>query len=324
MSFKIGDKVRIKKHIPGSCSNNCPFFNANMKAMIGKVVVIKAFLPYSIPNLFLQCLQGTPSHRYRINEGFEWADCMFKSVKAPEENSEEEDSATTCNNCNEKLSKDSYNDPNDNLICEDCYIEFQTGRKNKLITVDRFVGVELETENGNRDELNLPCTFGIKEDGSLNDSGVEIVTPPSKDGALIKNIQLACKQLNQAGFEATEHCGLHVHIDLRDIKNNYIKLSRLLRTFYAIEDVIYAMLPESRLNNDYCQPMRNRHNFYDFYGRKISRNFDTTFYKVDDKKVFKFSKKIEKYINKRSKEFKHENLHIDYTLGMLPKRRIKK
>ncbi len=181
------------------------------------------------------------------------------------------DLAYECENCDELSSRDDsyYCEDCGSNLCPSCYdedscrddegvsqdqqLEFQEGRKSKLITVDRFVGAELEAENGNRSELNLPYTFGIKDDGSLDDSGVEIVTPPSKDGALITNIKLACKQLNQAGFEATSSCGLHIHIDLRDIKDNFIKLSRILRTFYAIEDVMFSTQPESRLNSKYCQ-----------------------------------------------------------------------
>lgn len=286
-------------------------------------------------------------------------------------------------------------------------LDFQEGRKSKLITVERFVGVELEAENGYRNSIYLPSTFGIKEDGSLNGSGVEIVTPPSKNGALIKNVKLACKQLDKAHFESTPSCGLHIHIDLRDLKDNFIKLSRILRTFYAVEDVMFAMLPDSRIKNQYCYPLRKYYNFYDFYGRRIAKEFDITLYGVKDKKrladykrehhndkryracnfhsvfyrgtlevrchsasqnptkilnwielllkitdwsinyykhstvedllklnatekkvykmqrIFKFSKKIEKYINQRIKEFGQEGLKIPYNLGRLPKRKLK-
>ena len=271
-----------------------------------------------------------------------------------------------CNDCAKVCVLDEDNkffDPNDNLICEDCY-------------------------------SNNYCTC----------SGVEIITPPATNRALIKNIKLACQQLNNANFEPTEACGLHVHIDLRDMKDNYIKLSRILRTFYAVEDVIFAMLPNNRLEEEWCRPLRENYNFYDFYGRKISKEFDISYYNITDKKriehlkkshegsgryrsfnfhsvffrgslevrchsatqnptkilnwielllkitdwsinnykqstvenllklnatktkvhkmqrVFKFSKKIEKYINKRIKDFKHEGFRIDYKMGELPER----
>lgn len=303
--------------------------------------------------------------------------------------------------------------------CEDCYneddcrqeetqdqdLEFQDGKKSTLITIPRYVGVEIEAECGNRKEINLPSSFGVKSDGSLDETGVEVVTPPSKASALVDNVKLACKELHRTGFKPTDACGLHVHIDLRDVRTDFIKLSRILRTFFAIEDVIFAMLPKSRLSNSYCNPLRNNYNFYDFYGSKVAKEFDckvyaeknkrlvqsfkrdhyhskrytafnfhSTFFrgtleirahsasqnpakilkwielllKVVDwsinnykhsqveellklnatenkvhkmKKIFKFSDKIEDYINSRIKQFKHEGLRIPFKLGRIPKRR---
>lgn len=331
-----------------------------------------------------------------------------------------DDLTCDCNNCGERISIDaSYScDDCGYTYCENCQhnedgyqeqdIDFQEGNKTPLITINRFVGVEIEAENGERSNISLPDSFGVQDDGSLDDSGVEITTPPSKDGALVKNVKLACEQLNQAGFTATSSCGLHIHIDVREIKENYIKLSRVLRTLYAIEDVMFSMLPDSRLDNTYCKPLRQYYNFYDFYGRNISKEFDAAIYKTKNKydlqclkkehyndiryrasnfhsvfyrgtleirchsgttnpnkilkwcellltivdwainhynhstvegllkidaskhkthkmqHIFKFSKVIERYINARSREFNHKTLHIDYSLGELPKRKTKK
>ena len=219
------------------------------------------------------------------------------------------DHAVECNGCNELVSTDnSYTCDNCSEFFGDCCsadhgcesesesesdnfeeqnqkLDFQDGKKTSIITVDRFVGVELEAENGDREALRLPDSFGIKEDGSLNESGVEIVTPPSKKSALVKNIKLACEQLNKNGFEATKSAGLHVHIDLRDIKDNFIKLSRIMRTFYAIEDVMFSILPEARRNSSYCYPLRSKFNFYDFYGSKLANKFDEKLYQETDKTI---------------------------------------
>ncbi|MDO8640992.1 MAG: hypothetical protein Q7R33_05560, partial [Nitrosarchaeum sp.] len=111
-----------------------------------------------------------------------------------------EEHARECSNCGELESVDTsfYCDSCDNNYCEDCSdhgcdsdnfeeqnqdLDFQEGKKTSIITVDRYVGVELEAENGKRRDLNLPNSFGIKGDGSLNESGVEIVTPPAKKSA---------------------------------------------------------------------------------------------------------------------------------------------
>ena len=240
------------------------------------------------------------------------------------------DIAFSCYNCSEYYHQDNSNycEPCENDYCEDCYsnhgcdsqegfqtqeLEFITGKKSKTITVNRFVGVEIEAENGTGTELNLPITFGIVSDDSLNNSGVEVVTPPSSQSALVSNIKLACKELKNANFEATTSTGLHVHIDLRDIKDNYIKLSRILRTFYAIEDVMFAMLPASRLTSIYCIPLRNNYKFYDFYGRQITKEFDNKIYQEIDKKRVS-DRKTNRYDSKR---YASCNFHSTFYRGTL-------
>src|SRR3990167_2458869 len=213
-----------------------------------------------------------------------------------------------CGNCSSDHGCDS-----DNFQPQDQDLVFQDGKETSIITVDRFVGVELEAENGERENINLPSSFGIKTDGSLNELGVEIVTPPSKKSTLVKNIKLACEQLNKNGFEATSSAGLHVHIDLRDIKDDYIKLSRIMRTFYAIEDVMFSMLPEKRRNNSYCYPLRSQFNFYDFYGSKLAKQFDSKIYGTTDKSIIADNKKT----HGLSQRYRACNFHSVFYRGTL-------
>ena len=234
-----------------------------------------------------------------------------------------------CNSCDSRYSTDEshYCEECGEDMCENCYDnddcrggedsecseEFQEGKYSRLMPIKRFVGVEIEAEHGYRRELSLPYSFGVVSDGSLDSDGVEVVTPPATGQKLIDNIELACRELKNARFEATDHCGLHVHIDLRDIRSNFIKLSRVLRTFYAIEDVIFAMLPDSRLDNHYCEPLRRDYQFYDFYGAKISKGFDSKLYKCDDKQALDHWKK-ERYNGNR---YHSANFHSVFYRGSL-------
>ena len=244
-------------------------------------------------------------------------DCIYQVAFECEDCSEwfEKDSEAYCGTCSASFCQDCYED--DSCRDEDSYqdqnLVFLDGQKSPLITISRYVGVEIEAENGQKSKLNLPDTFGIKEDGSLDSSGVEVVTPPSKDSALVDNIRLACKELIKCNFQATQSCGLHVHIDLREVQNDYVKLSRILRTFFSIEDVIFAMLPSQRLSSTYCEPLRDQYRFYDFYGRKVAQEFDCTVYQEKDKSRVA-SYKRDHYNDKR---YTSCNFHSTFFRGTL-------
>lgn len=148
-----------------------------------------------------------------------------------------------------------------------------------LATGKRYVAFELEEEIrlGGSGQFTLPDKFGITSDGSLR-NGVEVTFPPSRMNALVENVRVAVDALQRGGYTPTERCGMHTHIDLRDKVNDSKFLSHLFATFYAIEDVLFAMQSRNRVRNSYCVPLRNGWRFYDAYG-KSAPDFDFVFYK---------------------------------------------
>ena len=166
----------------------------------------------------------------------------------------------------------------------------QYGTKNgKYLTINRLIGVEIEAENGDlcklSEELDNRC--GIAEDGSLNSKGAEVITPPASLNEAEKIIKDACMSLKKAGFDATRSCGIHIHIDARDFKNSPVKLARVLRTVYAVEDLLLSILPPSRWDNRYCLRLSTQYSFNNFRGKIRIDDFESKWYKTVNKLAIK-------------------------------------
>lgn len=127
----------------------------------------------------------------------------------------------------------------------------------------RFVGFEIEVENGTN--FVLPNKYGITEDGSLA-NGVEILTPPARGITLVRNTKEVMDTMREAGWEATERCGLHTHIDLRDVKENARFMARLFMLGFAVEDVLYSLQYEDRHHSSYSVPLRTQFGFNSVIG----------------------------------------------------------
>ena len=140
------------------------------------------------------------------------------------------------------------------------------------ILYSRLVGLELEAENGDelKASLHLPPSFGISYDGSLNSTGIEIQTPPASWEELARNIELSTKILKKHGFRISKRCGMHIHLDASDFKRSYTKIAKILKTYYAIENLIYQIVPKSRREGTYCLPLQSSFDYPDFNIKKMA------------------------------------------------------
>ena len=138
------------------------------------------------------------------------------------------------------------------------------------IKFSRLVGVELEVEKGNRTYLNdvLDRRVGITHDGSL-DNGVEIQTPPASCEKLAKILTDTTKTLKENDFIVNKRCGLHIHLDASDFRLKYTKIAKIAKTYYAIEDVFYKILPKSRRTSRYCMQLSSRFSMDDFNPKSL-------------------------------------------------------
>lgn len=122
----------------------------------------------------------------------------------------------------------------------------------------RFVGVEIEAEGGEGGDLwsEIPRYCGITGDGSL-EAGVEIQTPPAKGTQLVEVIEKATDALKSSGWDVSRRCGLHVHIDMTDKREDAQFLARLYAAFYAIEPLLFRLQGGRRDGSTYCVPLRD-------------------------------------------------------------------
>ena len=117
----------------------------------------------------------------------------------------------------------------------------------------RLVGVEVEFNNGHKRAapkwLETWNGAQIISDGSC---GSEAVTPPMAGAHVAKCIKELCDELkaNMAGCNSS--CGLHVHVDARDMR--WSDMLRFLTVYTRIEPFLFLLGGQTRLNQSYCRP----------------------------------------------------------------------
>jgi len=127
----------------------------------------------------------------------------------------------------------------------------------------RLVGVEIETGDGAtagkfvREYIRSMRTWAYKEDGSLNDGGMELVSPPVSGGAIPLHINKVYRLLKKHGVDMTDDsAGCHIHVDMRDVFS-HIKAKPASVQFISqwgdlLVDVVRRMVDSDRAENCYC------------------------------------------------------------------------
>ncbi len=202
-----------------------------------------------------------------------------------------------CHSCCASFESDVliFDEETDNYYCRRCdesrihpreaqHRVISTKIKGEYLKINRAVGVEIEAECGTPKFLNtLPAKCGVEHDGSLDRTGVEVQTPPATMAEAEKLIRATCETMKAAGYMGTKHCGLHVHLDAGDFRHHPIKLAHVLRTVYAVEDLLYSMMPPSRWENQYCRKLSKYYKFDDFAGRMTENKFECKWYRTVDR-----------------------------------------
>lgn len=175
----------------------------------------------------------------------------------------------------------------------------------KIITDPRFIGFEIECDHHNWNEYDeesdeidpeswadehLPKnTCDVGGDGSLcTRNSIEVRVFPSSLDTLENNIFAITKVLREKGFTVDNCCGLHTHVDARDIKTNPTVINHIFKTVYAFENVLYVLSGPGRWDNHYCRNLRARYG----YDELPEKDFDELF--------AKYSKELtkEEFINR--------------------------
>ena len=120
-------------------------------------------------------------------------------------------------------------------------------------TTQGMVGIEIEVENITN-SLYPAAYWDIKEDGSLRNNGVEIVSIPLQ----IKQVQLALEHAynvltanNKPDF--SNRTSVHIHVNCRDLTQNQIYNFILLYALF--EKHFYSLAGNKRMNSIFCVPL---------------------------------------------------------------------
>jgi len=175
---------------------------------------------------------------------------------------------TYCTGCDHEIDSGScFRSDSGECYCEDCwehredetalpsYPEFPGSSFTDCRSLRKY-GIEIEAMMG-EDANHLPHdrlkSWKQVTDGSLGDNGREYVSPILQGDEGFQEIRKFTGILQGWGYFVNRDCGLHVHIDGRDLGCADIK--RLLKIARFFEAVLYAMLPESRHEGTYSVPL---------------------------------------------------------------------
>ena len=136
-----------------------------------------------------------------------------------------------------------------------------TNKKAYKFGVEIELGVPSNVDEAELQEAVESFGCNLKGDSSLSfEDGYyawEITTPPLGYNEMGRTIKKLSKYLTSIDAVSNKSCGLHIHTsNKRFFKNK--QLLRIMSTWIAIEDVLYATQPQSRLTSTYCKRLLSK------------------------------------------------------------------
>jgi hypothetical protein len=171
-----------------------------------------------------------------------------------------------CNRCSARIDRNKeYTLLADNTcLCPDCleFYETENSKPKDFLThlevieqhndssfgTDRYFGLEIETDSKSG---KYASNFSRVSDGSIK--GWEYLTPKLSGDKGMENLSDFCEQLRKNKNSADSGCGMHMHIDARDVSPD--KLRNIMYFYKYMEDYLYSMIHSSRKGNHYCVPI---------------------------------------------------------------------
>lgn len=118
----------------------------------------------------------------------------------------------------------------------------------------RLCGVEIEyNEVANTAQLldfERKWRCGDHYDGSC---GREVVTPPLSGKYVGECLRALSEAMTEAGGKADSRCGVHVHVDAKDL--SWHDIYRLCHVYAKVEPILYLIAGQHRVKNTYCSPI---------------------------------------------------------------------
>lgn len=129
--------------------------------------------------------------------------------------------------------------------------------RQKVFDCTRAVGVEVEYNTCNSfdaiDSWARAWNASVHSDGSC---GWEAVSSPAAGDRLVGQLRGLCEALDDAGAKHNDSCGIHVHVDARDLR--WADMLRLCAVYARVEPLLYLIGGQKRINNQYCAPIGSR------------------------------------------------------------------
>lgn len=130
-------------------------------------------------------------------------------------------------------------------------IEFYGPTREALIEAVKSQGLEIEYEGyTHRTTAHWKIVTDSSVHGSSGERGLELVSPILKGLDGINQINKVCIALKSVDAKVNKTCGLHLHLDARDLTLQDWK--NTLTFYYNYQEGIDKLMPKSRRDNDYC------------------------------------------------------------------------
>ena len=117
--------------------------------------------------------------------------------------------------------------------------------------------------SGCYNHVDCETEWKVVDDGSIDGTGGELVSPILSGIAGLEMVRNAADALSNAGATANRSCGLHVHVDARDLHAR--DLANVVHRYGKFESAIDSFMPRSRRvnNGTYCHSVTNLRGFSD-------------------------------------------------------------
>lgn len=185
----------------------------------------------------------------------------------------------------------------------------------------RYIGVEMEIMASNPthalaiNEVFARWGAAVVGDGSLPNTGYEINTAPARAEKFNEEIVEICRTLRLAGGRVNKQCGLHVHVDTRDL--DPLALKRVIMTYLAVEDDVYRILAPSRFVGGWCRKAKD--NGFNLIPELATECDAVTFSRALETKLYGNPANTAHYKMGKGNSFRYTglNIHSHYHRGTL-------
>jgi len=235
----------------------------------------------------------------------------------------------TCVQCDDFVADDYVIfDRNDEPNCPDCHRSDENngsdargpgwdhtirarGGTGDEIRSTRAISAEIESGLTDRAYHHLGNEMGlhIVTDSSVTVSGYmeeEVHVGPLVGEAFESTIRDATDAMREYGYKVNASCGLHIHVNARDL--SWLALRNVWLASYLYEPVVLGMMPKSRDNNQHCKNMRGLFNKEEILRIDDDDSFHDVYYRSST------ADKTDKYHNAR---YAAVNMHSWYFRGSI-------